>query len=61
MADSDYQKPEPQDYVTDPDTKKTTGYTQKPGVMDYLKEAFMPSIQRAQLEAIRNAREKAGL
>ncbi len=50
---------EKKDYATDPDTGKTQAFTQKPGVMDYAKEAFLPSMQRAQLEAVRNARAKA--
>ncbi len=48
------------DYVTDADTKKTQAFTKKPGVMDYFKEAFSSDNTRAQLEAIRNARAKAG-
>ncbi len=47
------------DYVTDRETGKTTGYTKTPSTMDYVKEAFLPTNQRAQLEAIRNARERA--
>ena len=35
-------------------------YPAKPTTMDYLKEAFLPTDQRAQLEAIRNAKAKAG-
>jgi len=56
---ADYKK-EPKDYTSNPDTRETRGFTQKPGAMDYVKEAFLPSIQRAQLEAVRKAREKAG-
>ena len=52
-------KSDDKDYVTDPDTGKTQGYPKKPGAMDYVKEAFLPTQQRAQLEAIRNAREKS--
>ncbi len=48
------------DYVTDGDTKKTKAYPKNPGVMDYLKEAFTGDNTKAQLEAIRNARAKAG-
>ncbi len=60
MADAEYKKDDPRDYVTDADSKKTKAFTQKPGVMDYIKEAFEPDNTRAQLEAIRNARAKAG-
>ncbi len=48
------------DSITDPDTKKTQQFTKKPGVMDYFKEAFQPDNVRAQLEAVRQARAKAG-
>ncbi len=48
------------DYVTDGDTKKTQAFPKKPGVMDYFKEAFQTDNTKAQLEAIRNARAKAG-
>ncbi len=48
------------DHITDPDTKKTQAFTKKPGVWDYLKESVQSNNVKAQLEAVRNARAKAG-
>lgn len=48
-------------YAVDPsDPKSGRNFPAKPTTMDYVKEAFLPSIQRAQLEAIRKAKDKAG-
>ncbi len=46
------------DYVKD-ESGNLKAYPKNPGTMDYFKEAFLPNDQKAQLEAIRNARERA--
>ncbi len=49
-------------YAIDPDDPKSgRNFPAKPTTMDYVKEAFLPTAQRAQLEAIRKAKDKAGL
>lgn len=35
-------------------------YPEKPGVMDYVKEAFKPTSTRASIDAVRRRREKYG-
>ncbi len=35
-------------------------YPEKPGMLDYVKEAFEPNTTRAQLDAVRKRREKSG-
>ncbi len=55
---ADYQKEEPKDLVRD-ESGKVKAFTQKPGVMDYFKEGFLPDNEKAQLNAIRNRRERA--
>ena len=58
MADKD---PQSQVYAVDPDDPKSgRNFPKNPTTMDYVKEAFLPTAQRAQLEAIRNAQAKAG-
>ncbi len=48
-------------YAEEPgDPKSGRYFPPKPSTMDYVKEAFLPTAQRAQLEAIRNAKAKAG-
>jgi len=48
-------------YAVDPDDAKSgKNFPSKPTTMDYFKEAFLPTAQRAQLEAIRNSKAKAG-
>ena len=48
-------------YAGDPsDPKSYRNFPAKPSTMDYVKEAFLPTALRAQLEAIRKARDKAG-
>lgn len=51
-------KEENKDYVRD-ESGKLKGFTKTPGVLDYVKEAFEPTNERAQLNAIRNRREKS--
>ncbi len=46
------------DYVKGEDGK-LKAYTKTPSTLDYFKEAFSPTSEKAQLEAIRNARERA--
>ena len=58
MADKD---PDSQVYAVDSqDPKSGKNFPSKPSTMDYFKEAFLPTAQKAQLEAIRNAKAKAG-
>ena len=60
MADTDKNQ-DSQVYAVDPDNAKSgKNFPSKPSTMDYFKEAFLPTAQRAQLEAIRNAKAKAG-
>ena len=47
--------------VDSKDPKSGKNFTSTPSTMDYFKEAFLPTAQRAQLEAIRNAKAKAGI
>ncbi len=57
MADTDSKI-----YAQDPDDPKSgKNFPQKPSTMDYVKEAFLPSMQRAQLEALRKAKAKSGV
>lgn len=51
-------KEDPNDYVTEKDTGKTKAFTKTPGVLDYVKEGFQSTDTRAQLNAIRNRRDK---
>ncbi len=61
MSDTDKDAPS-QVYAGDPsDPKSYRNFPQKPSTMDYFKEAFLPTAQRAQLEAIRKAKTKAGM
>lgn len=43
-------------YVINSD-KKESEFTDKPGFMDYVKEAFEPANTKAQLEALRKRRQ----
>lgn len=48
-------------YAVNPDDPNSgKNFPSKPTTIDYFKEAFLPTAQRAQLEAIRNAKAKAG-
>jgi len=61
MADISKDAPT-QVYAGDPsDPKSYRNFPQKPSTLDYFKEAFLPSMQRAQLDAIRKAKDKAGM
>lgn len=45
-------------YVVRADGSKQE-FPEKPGMMDYMKEAFQPSDTRAQLEALRKRRQSS--
>lgn len=61
MADAPKDPPSKIYAVDSADPKSGKNFTATPTTMDYFKEAFLPTAQRAQLEAIRTAKAKAGI
>lgn len=60
MADTKIPDEDQRVYTADKTApSKSKAYPANPTTMDYFKEAFLPTDQRAQLEAVRNASANA--